>query len=122
MTANQIAYQANLERERTNRANEAISSRQAGASEAQARVAERKARINELEYELKKSKNEADINKIKSEIKRLEHQNKTDTANAVTSGFANVGKGVAGFVSALNPLSAAAEAVGTLGSIATRRT
>lgn len=122
MTANQIAYQANLERERTNRANEAISSRQAGASEVQARVAERKALINELEYELKKSKNAADINKIKAEIKRLEHQNKTDTANAVTSGFANVGKGVAGFVSALNPLSAAAEAVGTLGSIAMRRT
>ena len=116
MTSNQIAYQANLERERTNRANEAISSRQAGASEAQARVAERKARITELEYDLKRAKNAAEINKIKTEIKRLEHQNKTDTANAVTSGIGNVGKGIAGFASALNPLSAAAKVVGAVGS------
>lgn len=116
MTANQIAYQANLERERSNRANEAIamrtnvekersnranesiSSRQAGASEKQAAASLTKARVAELEYQLKQTKNEADIQKIKAEIDRLNHQNMTDSINAVTGGMANIGKAFSGIL------------------------
>lgn len=101
MTSNQIAYQANLERERTNRANELIGNRQADASLRQAAVSERKAKITELEYALKETKNAAEIKKIEAEIERLKHQNVTDTVNAITGGVANIGRGVG---SVINPL------------------
>lgn len=100
MTANQIAYQANLERERTNRANELIGNRP-DASLRQAAVSERKAKIAELEYALKETKNAAEIKKIEAEIERLKHQNATDTVNAITGGVANIGRGVG---SVINPL------------------
>lgn len=105
MTANQIAYQANLERERSNRANEAIASRQADASRiqasasaTQASAAATKARLAELELQLKQAKNQADIKKIQAEIDRLSHQNVTDSINAVTGGMANIRKAFTGIL------------------------
>lgn len=105
MTANQIAYQANLERERSNRINESIASRQADASAMQARssatqaaASMSKARVSELEYQLKHAKNSAEIAKIKAEIDRLNHQNFTDSVNAVTGGMANIRKAFTGIL------------------------
>lgn len=105
MTANQIAYQANLERERSNRMNESIASRQADASRIQAQssatqasAAATKARIAELEYQLKSAKNKAEINKIQAEIDRLNHQNVTDSINAVTGGMSNIRKAFTGIL------------------------
>ena len=66
MTQNQIAYQANLERERHNRVSELQSSR---------------------EIDVKRDTQEA-------QEQRWKHQNATDTAKAVTGGIKDVLSGI----------------------------
>lgn len=80
MTQNQLAYQANLEKERANRAQEEIGRRQASAAEQQARAKDLETQGKIADYE--------------SQAKRRKVQSGVDIANAVTGGLASVAKTV----------------------------
>lgn len=105
MTANQLAYQANIERERANRAQEVIGSRQAESQERQAQASLSQARsaeiraindsdrveIERFRSELEKAKTDNEIKEVAAKINRYQVQNGVDIANAVTGGIKNIG-------------------------------
>lgn len=115
MTANQIAYQANLERERSNRASESIQQMNAESQRVTALAKADQTKIEELKARLAEARNPYEIEQIKAEIARTKQAAKLDVANTVISGvgaLTNLGKVATGAYSAISSASTAAGQLG----------
>lgn len=92
MTANQLAYQANLEKERSNRANEDINFINARAQATKAST-DRSRLVNETRDSLTKEYS------AQQQAQRWKHQSVTDSVNATTSGIKNITSGIGSLIS-----------------------